>query len=140
LQALLFEGGVDSVSGRPQSLFSNRLVLTNQSFVVDPEKLDKITVSRSFRGRDLRLAVLHLADLRKAEPPRAPSPSHPIPQLDGQQDHVCALWLAWGAACMRFIRTSTRRPMPPASGGRAKVTRRPAVLFFGRNRFDLDAP
>jgi uncharacterized protein YjbI with pentapeptide repeats len=67
LQALLFEGDVDPVSGRPQSVFSNRLVLTNQSFVADPEKLDKITVSHRFRGRDLRLAVLYLADLRKAD-------------------------------------------------------------------------
>jgi uncharacterized protein YjbI with pentapeptide repeats len=67
LQALLFEGDVDPVSGRPRSVFSNRLVLTNQSFVVDPEKHDKITVSPSFRGRDLRLAVLYLADLRKVD-------------------------------------------------------------------------
>jgi uncharacterized protein YjbI with pentapeptide repeats len=67
LQELLFEGAVDEVSGRPRSVFSNRLVLTDQSFVVDPEKLDKITVSRSFRGRDLRLAVLYGADLRKAD-------------------------------------------------------------------------
>jgi uncharacterized protein YjbI with pentapeptide repeats len=67
LQALLFEGDVDEVSGRPRSIFSNRLVLTDQSFVVDPEKLDKITISHSFRGRDLRLAVLYLTDLRKAD-------------------------------------------------------------------------
>jgi hypothetical protein len=67
LQALLFEGHVDDVSGRPESAFSNRLVLTNQSFVIDPEKLDKITVSHRFRGRDLRLAVLYLTDLRKAD-------------------------------------------------------------------------
>src|SRR5262245_28086778 len=67
LQALLFEGDVDDVTGRPVSVFSNRLALINQSFVVDPEKLDKITVSRSFRGRDLRLAVLYGTDLRKAD-------------------------------------------------------------------------
>jgi uncharacterized protein YjbI with pentapeptide repeats len=67
LQAVLFEGDVDPVTGRPLSLFSNRLVLTDQSFVIDPEKLDKIAVSRSFRGRDLRSAVLHLTDLRKAD-------------------------------------------------------------------------
>jgi hypothetical protein len=67
LQALLFEGDVDTVGGRPQSVFSNRLVLTDQSFVVDPEKLDKITVSHSFRARDLRSAVLNHADLRKAD-------------------------------------------------------------------------
>src|SRR5262245_22223327 len=67
LQALLFEGAVDNVSGQPLSVFSNRLVLTNQSIVVDPEKLDKITVTRSFRARDLRLGVLNFADLRKAD-------------------------------------------------------------------------
>ena len=67
LQELLFEGIVDRVSGRPRSVFSNRLVLTNQSFVVDPEKLDKITVSHFFNGRDLRFAVLNRADLRKAD-------------------------------------------------------------------------
>jgi uncharacterized protein YjbI with pentapeptide repeats len=66
LQALLFEGDVDEVSGRPISVFSNRLVLNNQS-VVDAEKLDKVVVSRSFRGRDLRLVVLARADLRKAD-------------------------------------------------------------------------
>jgi hypothetical protein len=42
-------------------------VLNDQSFVVDPEKLDKITVSRSFQDRDLRLAVLNRANLRKAD-------------------------------------------------------------------------
>jgi uncharacterized protein YjbI with pentapeptide repeats len=67
LYALLFKGAVDEVSGRPRSVFSNRLVLTNQSFIVDPEKLDKITVSHFFRGRDLRLVVLNFADLRKAD-------------------------------------------------------------------------
>src|SRR5262249_15376046 len=67
LHALLFEGAVDPVSSQPSSVFSNRLVLTDQSFVVDPEKLDKITVSHFFRGRDLRLAVLNWTDLRKAD-------------------------------------------------------------------------
>src|SRR5262249_22690068 len=66
LQAFLFEGDVDLESGRPLSVFSNRLVLNNQS-IVDPEKLDKITVSRSFRTRDLRLAVFQWVDLRKAD-------------------------------------------------------------------------
>ena len=71
LQALLFEGNVDYVSRRPQSVFSNRLVLDGQSFVVDPEKLDKITVSRSFRGRDLRLAMgneLNIRGLARCHP------------------------------------------------------------------------
>jgi hypothetical protein len=57
MQALLFEGDVDLVSGRPRSVFSNRLVLSQQSFVADAEKLDKITVSHSFRGRDLRFDI-----------------------------------------------------------------------------------
>ena len=62
----LFAGEVNEVSGKPRSLFSNRLVLTDQSFV-DSEKLDKVEVSRPFRGRDLRGAVLNRADLRKAD-------------------------------------------------------------------------
>jgi Pentapeptide repeats (8 copies) len=66
LHELLIAGVVDEVSGRPLSLFSNRLVLTDQSFV-DPDKLEKIEVTHSFRGRDLRQAVLNRADLRKAD-------------------------------------------------------------------------
>src|SRR5262249_2068164 len=42
------------------------LVLTDQSFV-DPDKIDKIEVSHSFRGRDLSEAVLNRVDLRKAD-------------------------------------------------------------------------
>jgi hypothetical protein len=42
------------------------LVLTDQSFV-DPEKIDKVELSRSFRGRDLRDGILRGADLRKAD-------------------------------------------------------------------------
>jgi len=63
---LLFAGAADEVSGRPRSLFSNRLVLTDQTFV-DPDKLDNISTSHSFRGRDLSYAVLNRADLRKAD-------------------------------------------------------------------------
>ena len=66
MQQLLFKGEVDDATGRPRSVFSNRLVVTAQSFV-DSDKLDKVDVSRSFRGRDLRQAVLAHADLRKAE-------------------------------------------------------------------------
>jgi uncharacterized protein YjbI with pentapeptide repeats len=66
LREELFAGVVDEISGRPRSLFSNRLVLTDQSFV-DAEKIEKIEVSRSFRGQDLRQAVLNRADLRKAD-------------------------------------------------------------------------
>jgi uncharacterized protein YjbI with pentapeptide repeats len=68
LQDMLFKGtAIDEISGRPRSVFSNRLVLTDQSFIVDPDKLDKVDVSRSFRGRDLSQAVLNRADLRKAD-------------------------------------------------------------------------
>ncbi len=63
---LLFDGAPDQVTGRPGGWFSNRLVLTDQSFV-DFDKIDKVEVSRSFRGRDLRQAVLSRADLRKAD-------------------------------------------------------------------------
>ena len=66
LQELLFAGAPDEVSGQPSSWFSNRLILTDQSFV-DLDKLDKATVSRSLRGRDLRQAVLNRTDLRKAD-------------------------------------------------------------------------
>jgi hypothetical protein len=67
LHVLLFEGAIDELGSRPSSVFSNRLLLPYGSSIVDPEKLDKITVSLSFRGRDLRSAVLNLADLRKAD-------------------------------------------------------------------------
>jgi uncharacterized protein YjbI with pentapeptide repeats len=63
---LLFAGDPDQVTGRPRSVFSNRLVLTDQSFV-DPDNLDKVQVSHSFRGRDLSYAVLSRSDLRKAD-------------------------------------------------------------------------
>jgi uncharacterized protein YjbI with pentapeptide repeats len=66
LHALLFAGAPDEVTGRPGSLLSNRLVLTDQSFV-DHDNLDKVIVSHSWRGRDLRQAVLNRADLRKAD-------------------------------------------------------------------------
>ena len=66
LHELLFAGTADEVSGRQRALFSNRLVLTDQSFV-DPDKIDNIEVSHSFRGRDLSHAVLNRADLRKAD-------------------------------------------------------------------------
>src|SRR6185369_10366970 len=61
LHDLLFVGAVDRVNGKPRSPFSSRLVLTDESFV-DPDKLEKISVSQSFRGRDLRDAVFNGAD------------------------------------------------------------------------------
>ena len=64
LHDLLVAGAADEITGQPQSLFSNRLVLTDQTFV-DSEKLEKVEVSRSLRGRDLRGAVLNGAVSRK---------------------------------------------------------------------------
>jgi Pentapeptide repeats (8 copies) len=66
LHELLFEGTPDEVSGRPRSLFSNQLILTDQSFV-DQDKLDKIDVNLSLRGRNLRQAVFNRSDLRKSD-------------------------------------------------------------------------
>jgi uncharacterized protein YjbI with pentapeptide repeats len=51
---------------QPNGWFSDRLVLADQSFV-DVDKLDKVNVSRSFRRRDLRQAILDRTDLRKAD-------------------------------------------------------------------------
>jgi uncharacterized protein YjbI with pentapeptide repeats len=66
MRHVLFAVETDEVTGRPHSWFSDRLVLTDQSFV-DPEKLDKVEVSHSFRGRELSYAVFNRADLRKAD-------------------------------------------------------------------------
>ena len=66
LHELLVAGTADEVTGRQRSPFSNRLVLTDQSFV-DPDKLESVNISHSFRGRDLSHAVLNRADLRKAD-------------------------------------------------------------------------
>ena len=66
LREPLFAGVVDEVSGRPESLFSNRLVLTDQR-LIDPDKLDKVEVTHSLRGRDLTAAVLNRTDLRKVD-------------------------------------------------------------------------
>jgi uncharacterized protein YjbI with pentapeptide repeats len=63
---LMFAGEPNEITGRPGGFFSNRLVITDQSFV-DVDKLDRIDVSHSFRGRDLGQAVLNRADLRKAD-------------------------------------------------------------------------
>ncbi len=62
----IFHGAVDEVTGVPRSVFSNRLVITDQSFV-DYDKIDKVDNTRSLRGRDLRQAVLNRADLRKVD-------------------------------------------------------------------------
>lgn len=62
----LFEGDVDGVTGRPTSLFANRLILPGEHFY-DQAKHEKAQVSISLRGRDLRGAILQRADLRLAD-------------------------------------------------------------------------
>jgi uncharacterized protein YjbI with pentapeptide repeats len=66
LHDLLFAGEINEVSSKPQSWFSDRLVLTDQT-IVDIEKLEKVRVSVSLRGRDFNRAVLSRADIRKAD-------------------------------------------------------------------------
>jgi uncharacterized protein YjbI with pentapeptide repeats len=66
LHALLFLGEADEITGKPRSLLSNRLILTNQIFV-DREKLATTETSRQLRGRDLRGAIFVGTDLRKID-------------------------------------------------------------------------
>jgi uncharacterized protein YjbI with pentapeptide repeats len=58
LTGLLFEGSVDQVTGEPSSPFSNRLIVMDQ---------DLSKASLSFRGRDLRGAILDRSKLTKAD-------------------------------------------------------------------------
>lgn len=65
---VLFEGRMDPVRQQDTSLFSNRLVLPDEDFVPEEEaKLPTLARTRVLRGRDLRLAWLDRADLRKAD-------------------------------------------------------------------------
>jgi uncharacterized protein YjbI with pentapeptide repeats len=72
LHQLLVGGAIDQVSGKPTSLWSNRLVLPDLD-VIDHAKLDseaKVTavrVTRSLRGRHLEGAVITSANLRKVD-------------------------------------------------------------------------
>jgi uncharacterized protein YjbI with pentapeptide repeats len=66
LTRLVFEGGVDVISGKPRGAFSNVLVLTDQKLYqrATSEKPERFN---SLRGRDLRGAVLARADMRKGD-------------------------------------------------------------------------
>ncbi len=66
LHDLLFDGAIDEVSGRPRSPFSDRLIVTDQSFF-DKDKFAKSGVGVSLRGRDLSRAVLSRTNLRRAD-------------------------------------------------------------------------
>jgi uncharacterized protein YjbI with pentapeptide repeats len=100
LNKLLFAGAPDEVSGRPGSFFANRLVLIDQSFV-DVEKIDRIAVAISLRGRDLRKGVFNGSDLRKADFTAA--------QLDGASLQRTKLQNA-NFGCTTFSRDCTSLP------------------------------
>ena len=64
----LFRGEVDRVTGKPESFFSDRLVLANEDFIdLDDDKLSAADKTLSLRGRDLVGAYLARTDLRKAD-------------------------------------------------------------------------
>jgi hypothetical protein len=66
LTRLLFEGNVGAVTGQPQSLFANRLAAPDQR-LIKTDDFQNVERTVSFRGRDLRGAVLSRSDLRKAD-------------------------------------------------------------------------
>jgi uncharacterized protein YjbI with pentapeptide repeats len=68
LSELLFEGHPNEITGRPNSLFSNVLILPDQ-VLVDHDKITKNPeeTSISLRGRDLRSIVLSRSDMRNAD-------------------------------------------------------------------------
>ncbi len=63
---LFFLGGVNEVSGKRNSLWSNTLVLPDEDFV-DDETIEKVERTLSLRGRNLQGAMLIRSDLRKAD-------------------------------------------------------------------------
>lgn len=66
LTAMLFEGQVDPVTGKPTSLWSRNIVLTDEDLVPEKEFEDR-EVSLSLRGRDLRFAILDRSDLHRVD-------------------------------------------------------------------------
>lgn len=64
--AWLFDGPVDEIQGRPDSLFSRNLVVINTPLVqpVNPEPED---ASLNLRGRDLRYATFDRSDMRRSD-------------------------------------------------------------------------
>lgn len=64
--AVLFEGGVDHLSGRPQSIFGRNLVVTDADLVPDGGD-NRGEVSISLRRRDLRYATFDRSDLHQAD-------------------------------------------------------------------------
>ncbi len=66
LTAKLFEGPPDQVTGRPTSIWSRNIVLTDSDLVPE-KKFNPGEVSLSLRGRDLRYAVLDRSDLHRVD-------------------------------------------------------------------------
>ena len=64
--AWLFDGKIDQIKGKPESLFSRNLVVINTQLVplISPEPDD---ASLNLRGRDLRFATFDRSDMRRAD-------------------------------------------------------------------------
>jgi uncharacterized protein YjbI with pentapeptide repeats len=66
MTTLLFEGDSNPITGRAESMFSNRL-MSPDTVLVKTEDVEHLERAVSFRGRNLRGAVLSGSDLRKAD-------------------------------------------------------------------------
>jgi hypothetical protein len=66
LTALLFEGGVDMLSGTPAGLFGRNLVVTDAALVKD-RGLTPDETSINLRRRDLRYATFDRSDMHQAD-------------------------------------------------------------------------
>jgi hypothetical protein len=64
--AVLFEGGVDHLSGRPASFFGRNLVVTDTDLIRDSE-IGPGDTSLSLRRRDLRYGTFDRSDLHQAD-------------------------------------------------------------------------
>lgn len=64
--AVVFEGFVDPLSGRPAGFFSRNLVVTDADLIGDAA-LDSAKASINLRRRDLRYATLDRSDMRQAD-------------------------------------------------------------------------
>ena len=64
--ALLFDGGVDTLSGRPVSFFGRNLVVTDADLVKD-SAFDDGETSVNLRLRDLRFGIFDRSDLHQAD-------------------------------------------------------------------------
>jgi hypothetical protein len=66
LTALLFDGGIDTLSGRPASMFGRNLVVTDTDLVKDGA-FDEGETSINLRLRDLRYGTFDRSDMHQAD-------------------------------------------------------------------------